>query len=247
MALKRNKYIVIILILPLILEAQFASDTVFSGSERAEQPYSDSDQLRQNAKYLEQGLNKSDWEKLRKGIDYSEDSFRKVKKQERDSTVYRTIVNQDLGRLKYVWLILVIGILVAVLILLWPYFKSVNSKKSGSIEIEDAQADEATLRETDFKQALDEALGKGDYRLAFRIRYLEVLQLMVLKNIIDYRKERTNMDYLRQISEKDLKQLFRQVTLYFEEVWYGEMAADQSSFERMSEVVTQIKTVVSKR
>ncbi len=251
MALKRNRYIAIVLFLPFILEAQLVADTVMPVIYQAEQQYNDSDQVRQNNKYLEQGLNKSDWESLSEGLDFTEDSVKKKKRQDGDSTnkskVNKTIVNQDLGRLKYVWLMLIIGIIIAVLVFLWPYFKSTSDKKSVNLEIEDEQPEEATLREANLKQALDEAISKGDYRLAFRIRYLEVLQQMVLNNIIDYRKERTNMDYLKQISDKELYSLFRQLTLYFEEVWYGEKHAEKSSFERMSELVTQINTIINTR
>lgn len=77
MALKRNRYIAIVLFLPFILEAQLVADTVMPVIYQAEQQYNDSDQVRQNNKYLEQGLNKSDWESLSEGLDFTEDSVKK--------------------------------------------------------------------------------------------------------------------------------------------------------------------------
>jgi hypothetical protein len=184
---------------------------------------------------------------LRKGLDYSEDSFKRIEKKDKDSKRTASVVNQDLGRLKYVWLILVVGIFIVVLVFLWPYFKTLNKNGKLSLVIEDEQPEEAALRAANLKQALDEALNRGDYRQAFRIRYLEVLQQMVLNNIIDYRKERTNMEYLRQIKDPSVHQLFKALTLSFEEVWYGEMTADQAAFNRMSEVFTSIMRAIEKR
>lgn len=247
MALKLNNYIAIVLFLPLFLGAQVETDTISTGLNQAESVYGDSDQVWQDNKRLSPGLNKSDWEMLRKGLDYSEDSFKKIDKKDKDSTRKASIVNQDLGRLKYVWLILVVGIFIVVLVFLWPYFKTLNSKGNSSFIIEDEQPEEAVLRAANLKQALDEALSRGDYRQAFRIRYLEVLQKLVLNNIIDYRKERTNMEYLRQIKDPSVHQLFKTLTLYFEEVWYGEMTADQAAFNRMSEVFTSIMGAIEKR
>jgi hypothetical protein len=247
MALKLNNYIAIVLFLPLFLGAQVEKDTVSAGLNQKEFVYSDSDQVWQNNKRLSPGLNKSDWEMLRKGLDYSEDSFKRIEKKDKDSKRTASVVNQDLGRLKYVWLILVVGIFIVVLVFLWPYFKTLNKNGKLSLVIEDEQPEEAALRAANLKQALDEALNRGDYRQAFRIRYLEVLQQMVLNNIIDYRKERTNMEYLRQIKDPSVHQLFKALTLYFEEVWYGEMTADRAAFNRMSEVFTSIMRAIEKR
>lgn len=247
MALKLNNYIAIVLFLPLLLGAQVATDTVSTGLNQAESVYGDSDQVWQNDKRLSPGLNKSDWEMLKNGLDYSEDSFKKINKKDKDSTRKASIVNQDLGRLKYVWLILVVGIFIVVLVFLWPYFKTLNKNGNSSFVIEDEQPEEAALRAANLKEALDDALSRGDYRQAFRIRYLEVLQQMVLNNIIDYRKERTNMEYLRQIKDPSVHQLFKTLTLYFEEVWYGEMTADKAAFNRMSEVFTSIMRAIDKR
>lgn len=247
MALKLNNYIAIVLFLPLFLGAQVEKDTVSAGLNQKEFVYSDSDQVWQNNKRLSPGLNKSDWEMLRNGLDYSEDSFKRIEKKDKDSKRTASVVNQDLGRLKYVWLILVVGIFIVVLVFLWPYFKTLNKNGKLSLVIEDEQPEEAALRAANLKQALDEALNRGDYRQAFRIRYLEVLQQMVLNNIIDYRKERTNMEYLRQIKDPSVHQLFKALTLYFEEVWYGEMTADRAAFNRMSEVFTSIMRAIEKR
>lgn len=247
MALKPNNYIAIVLFLPLLLGAQVETDTLSAGLNQPESVYGDSDQVWQNNKRLSAGLNKSDWEMLKNGLDYSEDSFKNSIKNDKDSTSRTSIVNQDLGRLKYVWLILVVGIFIVVLVFLWPYFKTLNKNGNSSLVIEDEQPEEAALRAANLKEALEQALSRGDYRQAFRIRYLEVLQKMVLNNIIDYRKERTNMEYLRQIKDPSVHQLFKALTLYFEEVWYGEMTADQAAFNRMSEVFTNIMKAIEKR
>jgi hypothetical protein len=55
------------------------------------------------------------------------------------------------------------------------------------------------------------------------------------------------MEYLRQIKDPSVHQLFKTLTLYFEEVWYGEMTADQAAFNRMSEVFTSIMGAIEKR
>ncbi|MEO1655900.1 MAG: DUF4129 domain-containing protein [Bacteroidota bacterium] len=73
-----------------------------------------------------------------------------------------------------------------------------------------------------FKENLQKLLSEKDYRRALRVFYLLMLKLMDDKDLIEWKIEKTNADYLADLSEQEFISDFRQITLTYEKVWYGE-------------------------
>jgi hypothetical protein len=89
--------------------------------------------------------------------------------------------------------------------------------------------------EINYQRELDKALKEKNYRLAVRLMFLRQLKILSNKNIIQYKQERTNLDYLMQVhSSKYYKDFFR-LTRNYEYVWYGK-------FELQPETFNAIKT-----
>jgi hypothetical protein len=240
MALRQSKQIALILFVLLVFCHQAKGDTL-----RLQHVYSDSDQNLQNQKQLGQGLNKATWESLSRHLDFNEDTT--VQKVDSVAqTGKQTKVSTVSGRLKYIWYILTVVLIVVVLVILWPYFKRKHIALPYDMSINEQEIDEETLRQISLALPLEAALKEGNYKLAFRIKYLEVLQQLVSKNLIDYRKERTNTDYLYQLKGSLLYDSFRQVTLSFDEVWYGEQLLDKVTYETLSEVFDRVKQAINK-
>lgn len=81
-----------------------------------------------------------------------------------------------------------------------------------------------------YQQLLQQAYAEKDYRLAIRILYLQTLKLFSEKNILLFRPEYTNSDYLAQLSQTGYYQDFFAVTRHYEYAWYGSFAVSEAAF-----------------
>ncbi len=94
---------------------------------------------------------------------------------------------------------------------------------------------------TAWETALKEALSIPDYRLAYRVLYLEVLQMLHQKNKIQYAEEKTNWDYVRSLSGTSIYETFRSFTHHFDYIWYGEFQPDQQTYKKLEDQLTLFK------
>jgi hypothetical protein len=90
------------------------------------------------------------------------------------------------------------------------------------------------IPESELDRFLREALQRNDFRLAIRIYYLMVIKELSQRKLISWRKEKTNFDYLMELREANQYKGFRDVTLIFERIWYGERAMDEHHFGEAS-------------
>lgn len=74
----------------------------------------------------------------------------------------------------------------------------------------------------DFSALVGEAETAGNYRLAVRLGYLQVLKQLADQNLIRWQPDKTNHDYLYELPTGPLATAFRHLTQQFEYVWYGE-------------------------
>lgn len=96
-------------------------------------------------------------------------------------------------------------------------------------------------RYTAWEKALREALSIPDYRLAYRVLYLEVLQILHQRGKIHYAEEKTNWDYVRSMSGTSLFPAFRSFTHHFDYIWYGEFQPDQATYKKLEEELNLFK------
>lgn len=82
---------------------------------------------------------------------------------------------------------------------------------------------------TDFDEAIRLQLAQQQFRQAVRLLYLKLINLLRSKDYIRYSKEKTNRDYLSDLTNHDLKAQFYTITSIYNYVWYGdaEIALDQ--------------------
>ncbi|NND08831.1 MAG: DUF4129 domain-containing protein [Saprospiraceae bacterium] len=78
----------------------------------------------------------------------------------------------------------------------------------------------------------EQALLDGDFRLALRMRFIKVMQLLNGRSMIDWKPEKTNRQYVLEMRGNPLGRLFREITHIYEWVWYGNTALNQEDFER---------------
>jgi hypothetical protein len=81
-----------------------------------------------------------------------------------------------------------------------------------------------------FDEAINEAIANGNYRLATRLLYLQALKLLSDKGYIEWQKNKTNTDYLNEVSTNQWHPVFSSLTRNFEYTWYGAAPVNQERF-----------------
>ena len=81
------------------------------------------------------------------------------------------------------------------------------------------------IHEVDFATRLAEAEAAGNWRLAVRLGYLQLLKSLADGGLINWQPDKTNHAYLAELpATGPLRGAFREATRQFEYVWYGELA-----------------------
>lgn len=81
------------------------------------------------------------------------------------------------------------------------------------------------IHEVDFATRLAEAEAAGNWRLAVRLGYLQLLKALADGGLIQWQPDKTNHAYLAELpATGSLRGAFREATRQFEYVWYGELA-----------------------
>ena len=89
------------------------------------------------------------------------------------------------------------------------------------------------IHEIDFDAAIEEALTNRNFRLSVRLLYLQTLKRLTDANRIDYKPEKTNRQYVYELTKSPLQPDFELLTRQFEFVWYGDFPVDETRFGQL--------------
>ena len=128
---------------------------------------------------------------------------------------------------------LIVASLVALLV--WVFLKM----DSGQLAFERRQTsqaflsdDEELIKREDIQLLIDKAIAAGNYRLAIRFHYLLALQKMSGKELINWQVQKTNHEYIYEVTDPSLRKQFRHVTDLYDYIWYGNFEVDEASFQK---------------
>ena len=88
------------------------------------------------------------------------------------------------------------------------------------------------IHEVDFPARIAEAEDAGNYRLATRLGYLEVLKRLTDRGLINWQPDKTNHAYLAELAPGPLAEAFGSATREFEYVWYGELRLNAALYQQ---------------
>ena len=89
--------------------------------------------------------------------------------------------------------------------------------------------------EMDFNREINRAIVAENYRLAIRLTYLQVLRELAQRELIQYSHEKTNSDYLQQLSGTRIYKDFFRITRHFEYTWYGGFFLNREVYAQMEQ------------
>lgn len=114
-----------------------------------------------------------------------------------------------------------------------------SRKKSGqSINLNIA---ESNLSRVDYDRLLKEALSQNNYHDAVRILYLKALQQLNESELIAWKPDKTNHDYLRELKAHPTRSSFSRLTYYYEYVEYGDFEIEKTGFEKVQQIYHQFQ------
>lgn len=85
---------------------------------------------------------------------------------------------------------------------------------------------------TNFDEAIRLHIAQQHYRIAIRLLYIQVISMLRSNEYIHFSKEKTNVDYLSDLTNEDLKSQFYQITSIYNHVWYGDVEIAEDQFLR---------------
>ena len=161
---------------------------------------------------------------------YANEAIKKQKQQEKGSTY------TPLGQRKWfqvlLWLV-IIGGFVAV-VMWWLAGSNVGLFRKKNVSTESDGGSEEIPEDIfaiNYQKEIDKATEQGNYRLAIRLMFLRMLKELAEKNIIQYKPDRTNFDYLLQLQSTGYYTPFFRITRNYEYSWYGQFMVSEETFK----------------
>lgn len=84
-----------------------------------------------------------------------------------------------------------------------------------------------------FDAAISKAKSENNHRLAVRYLYLQLLQRLTAAGAIEFAVDKTNTEYLRELTGKPYKEGVAELTRYYDYVWYGEFEMDAALYAKV--------------
>jgi hypothetical protein len=108
-----------------------------------------------------------------------------------------------------------------------PGAKLLGKKKEPEIFFTE---EEEIIKTKDIRKLIEKALKNNNYRLAVRYHYLLILKKLADAGIIDYEFDKTNTDYVREITSDLLNTQYKKATLLYDHVWYGSFTVSETDY-----------------
>lgn len=142
------------------------------------------------------------------------------------------------------WVIVLAGFTVFIGFYLASSNMQLFRKSNPSISRQEEELDISDIFSIRYTLEIEKALQQGDYRLAIRLMYLRMLKTLAEKRIIQYQSDRTNFDYLVQLSATRYYEPFFKITRDYEYSWYGQFDVNESAYQRVKKDFERFETTI---
>jgi hypothetical protein len=130
----------------------------------------------------------------------------------------------------FLWILIIGGFAAVVMLYLHNnnvrLFRTSKTISDAEKELEDTE----DIFAINYQKEIDKATGTGNYRLAVRLHFLQLLRNLADRNIIQYKQDRTNLDYMLQLDKSKHYADFFKLTRHYEYSWYGLFAIDETKY-----------------
>ena len=180
-------------------------------------------------------LDKKTWQEESKDMSFIEKPKEKPKeKKPREIDLNLKPISSVPSGLSYLlYAIVIVGLLALLVYMIMNGNFKANSKVKGKpiITIENL---EDNLQDADVDPFLQDALASGNYRMALRLKFLKLMQTLNKHGKIAWRKDKTNLHYLSEMSAQANWEQFRFLVYAYERVWFGHSAFTQDDYKQLA-------------
>lgn len=122
-----------------------------------------------------------------------------------------------------VWLVIIASFAGAIMWFLADSQVGIFRRKDRFIENGEDNGDLSTddIFAINYQREIDKATREGNFRLAIRLQFLRLLKEMSERNLIQYKQDRTNLDYILQLQGSRYYTSFFRLARNYEYAWYG--------------------------
>ena len=92
---------------------------------------------------------------------------------------------------------------------------------------------EEQLEQTNVDHFIQDAEANGAYHKAVRLHFLALLKTLSETGQLQWKKDRTNRVYLNQMKDSELFVDFRDLTMDYERIWYGDHHPEQALYQHL--------------
>lgn len=186
---------------------------------------------------------KQEEEKNEEPEEFQNEEFQTEEDYEDSNWSFRSIFSSSTSKFIGVILLLIILIVIVYFIM-----QGAGSNKDMKVPIALESMPEVLNdlpEETNMERFLRLSLEAGDYKTSVRILYIMIIQRMHENSWIVWKKDKTNRDYLNEVRSRKSYVQFRDITLVYEIVWYGDNEITSTEFDRLRPVFDQLRKAVN--
>ena len=140
---------------------------------------------------------------------------------------------------------LILGAFIGLII--WLFIRPRFLSEEQEVPLVFLNNEENIVRSENIGELIEGAINDGDYRLAVRYYYLQLLRQLNQKKLIDYEFQKTNSEYLIEIKADRLRVQLRKVMRIYDFIWYGSFSLTESDFHlaqsNFQDLQTSIKII----
>lgn len=146
------------------------------------------------------------------------------------------------------YLLIFAGIALLIFLIYRARFRGLLSRRRLRSSAEETyELFEEDIYEISYESEIEKAVREGNYRRAVRLRFLQTLKLLSDAELIEWKTNRTNREYLHHLADPSISQSFRKLVLWYEYAWYGEFAVTLYQYEKFAELEKEFDTLVRSR
>lgn len=141
-------------------------------------------------------------------------------------------------------------LIIFLIFILIRFFLNANIRGMKNAEINKSTVglseEENIIKNENIDDLIQKALLNKDYRLAVRYYYLQILKLLSEKEVIAWELQKTNSDYLYEITQPELKIPFGTITRWYDYIWYGDFTIDENKYQKLAVTFDALKNRLKK-
>ena len=191
-----------------------------------------------------QQLGEKDYQNIIEGLDYSKTKKKlRVKEFDFEPQKQEQRKQPELGLFRgFFELFRVFAIFCVISLICYILYQIIKLIETSDKLIEISEHVEIEeIEEIDTIDLLQKALNEGDYRMAIRMKFLRVLQEFNSTELIKWKEDKTNRDYLNELKSSAHYKFFKEASSIYALVWYGNHHIDKDDYELLSPKLELVK------